>query len=98
MDAVIRRLPGVVGDPRSLEEDSFATDGLLDFPHYTRPSYIDGQKVPEVLLEGNHSEIAAWRRRAQLERTFFRRPDLIAKARLSEEDRNFLRLLGYKCE
>ena len=98
MDAVIRRLPGVVGAPRSLTEDSFAADGLLDFPHYTRPRNIDGQEVPKVLLEGNHSEIAMWRRRQQLERTFRRRPDLIPKARLSKEDRNFLALLGYECK
>lgn len=79
MDALIRLIPGVMGDPASAEAESFAR-GLLDFPHYTRPENIDGQAVPAVLLSGDHARIAAWRLREAVRRTASRRPDLLAEA------------------
>jgi tRNA (guanine37-N1)-methyltransferase len=89
IDAVARLIPGVLGSSGSALGDSFA-DGLLEYPHYTRPVEFEGQRVPEVLLSGNHAEIARWRRRQQLKRTLRRRPDLLQGARLSDEDRRFL--------
>jgi tRNA (guanine37-N1)-methyltransferase len=77
LDALIRLIPGVMGAPESAEVESFS-DGLLDFPHYTRPEIVDGQAVPSVLLSGNHAEIAAWRLREAVRRTHQRRPDLLA--------------------
>ncbi|BCR03943.1 tRNA (guanine-N(1)-)-methyltransferase [Desulfuromonas versatilis] len=89
IDAVARLLPGVLGSSGSAEVDSFS-DGLLEFPHYTRPAEFQGHRVPEVLLSGNHAEIARWRRREQLRRTLQRRPDLLERAPLSDEDRRIL--------
>jgi len=82
MDAVIRLLPGALGDERSTEEESFSK-GLLEYPHYTRPREFRGMAVPEVLLSGNHGEIAKWRAAQALERTRARRRDLLD--RLSQE-------------
>lgn len=92
VDAVTRLIPGVLGDPEATIKDSYA-QGLLEHPQYTRPPEFLGYKVPEVLLSGNHAEIARWRRREALRRTFLRRPDLLAQAELGEEDRQFLREL-----
>ncbi len=79
VDAVVRLLPGVLGDDRSTEEESFSGDGkLLEAPHYTRPAEFAGMSVPEVLLSGNHGAIAAWRRERARERTQANRPDLLA--------------------
>lgn len=89
IEASVRLIPGVLGDKRSAVEDSFS-GGILDYPHYTRPSEFKGMKVPEVLLSGNHEEIRIWRRKEALERTLDRRPDLIEKANLTEEDRRLL--------
>jgi tRNA (guanine37-N1)-methyltransferase len=89
IDAVARLIPGVLGSSGSALGDSFA-DGLLEYPHYTRPVEFDGRRVPDVLLSGNHAEIARWRRRQQLKRTLRRRPDLLGRAPLSEEDRRIL--------
>jgi tRNA (guanine-N1)-methyltransferase len=75
-DAVVRLLPGVLGDEYSKHEESF-TENLLEYPHYTRPRSFMGLEVPEVLLSGNHGEIAKWRRKMALERTKARRPDLL---------------------
>ncbi len=75
LDAVVRLLPGVVGKAESTEEESF-TDGLLEYPQYTRPRVFEGRAIPEVLLSGHHGEIARWRRRQREERTRLRRPDL----------------------
>lgn len=75
-DAIVRLIPGVLGDSQSAQEDSFA-EGLLDHPHYTRPAEYKGWKVPDVLLGGNHAAIASWRREAALEATRRRRPDLL---------------------
>lgn len=89
IDASVRLVPGVLGDERSSLEDSFS-GGILDFPHYTRPSEFGGMRVPEVLLSGNHEEIRLWRRKEALRRTMKRRPDLLEKVKLSEEDRRLL--------
>jgi tRNA (guanine37-N1)-methyltransferase len=86
VDAVSRLLPGVLGDERSSEDESFS-DGLLEYPHYTRPSSYEGLDVPDVLLSGDHARIAAWRRRESVVRTARRRPDLLAAARLTPEER-----------
>ena len=75
-DAVVRLLPGVLGDAQSAEDESFS-DGLLEYPHYTRPAEFSGWKVPDVLLGGNHAAIEAWRREQALARTRRRRPDLL---------------------
>jgi tRNA (guanine37-N1)-methyltransferase len=77
LEAVTRLVPGVVGKEESLTAESFE-DGLLDHPHYTRPRAVRGMEVPEVLLSGDHAEIAAWRRRAALEKTKRNRPDLLS--------------------
>ena len=92
VDAVARLVPGVVGDEQSVAEDSFGR-GLLDFPHYTRPAEWNGDKVPEVLLSGNHAAIRRWRKREALARTYARRPDLLAAASLDEEEQELLREL-----
>ena len=92
VDAVARLLPGVVGTFDSVESDSFHS-GLLDAPYYTRPAEYRGWTIPDVLLSGHHAEIARHRREQALRRTFERRPDLLAGAELSSEDRAFLRTL-----
>jgi tRNA (guanine37-N1)-methyltransferase len=89
IDAVVRMLPGVLGDDASAEQDSFM-DGLLDYPHYTRPEEIEGQRVPEVLLSGDHAKIAAWRYQQALGRSFLRRPDLVEKLELTDEQQRLL--------
>ena len=94
VDAVVRLLPGALGDPEAAQADSFAM-GLLEHPHYTRPYDFRGWKVPEVLLSGHHGEIARWRRRESLRRTLERRPDLLEHAELTAEDVEFLRELGW---
>ncbi len=90
LDATIRLIPGVLGDEDSARYDSFV-DALLDFPHYTRPELVQGFAVPEVLLSGDHERIRRWRRKEALRRTKARRPDLLLRAELSEEDRQLLR-------
>ena len=90
LDACARLVPGVVGDERSVREDSFAT-ALLDHPHYTRPAEFEGRRVPDVLLSGHHGDIERWRRREALRRTLERRPDLLAAAALDAEQRRMLR-------
>ncbi len=93
VEAVTRLLPGALGDPLATVRDSHAS-GLLEHPHYTRSAVFRGWAVPEMLLSGNHAEIARWRRQQSLLRTYERRPDLLAKADLSAEDREFLRSLA----
>jgi tRNA (guanine37-N1)-methyltransferase len=111
VEAVMRLLPGAVGNERSTQQESFTIDskavdskakdsggadstcgsnGLLDYPHYTRPAEFRGIKVPEELMSGNHEEIRKWRRRRALEKTLRNRPDLLEGAVLSEEDKKFL--------
>lgn len=89
IDAVVRLLPGVLGDDESAAQDSFM-EGLLDHPHYTRPEEIDGRKVPDVLLSGDHAEIARWRYQQALGRSYLRRPDLVEKLDLSDEQQRLL--------
>ncbi|MDD5363966.1 MAG: tRNA (guanosine(37)-N1)-methyltransferase TrmD [Gallionellaceae bacterium] len=89
LDAVIRQIPGALGHAGSAEEDSFA-DGLLDCPHYTRPESYLGQETPPTLLSGNHAEVARWRLKQGLGRTWQRRPDLLESRPLSREEENLL--------
>ncbi|OFV86507.1 MAG: tRNA (guanosine(37)-N1)-methyltransferase TrmD, partial [Acidobacteria bacterium RBG_16_68_9] len=89
IDAVARLVPGVLGSAESAETESFR-DHLLEGPQYTRPPEYRGLRVPEILLSGDHAAIARWRRQEALRRTFERRPDLLAHAPLTEEDRAFL--------
>lgn len=85
VDAVARLIPGVLGSDESHVEESHS-QGLLEYPHYTRPPEFRGLTVPEILLSGNHAQIAKWRRKESLKRTFERRPDLLEKAELSKSD------------
>lgn len=88
-DAVGRMVPGVVGNAGSVEEDSFF-NGLLDYPHYTRPLEVRGLRVPEILFSGHHENIRKWRKEQALRATMTRRPDLIEKAELDDEARKIL--------
>jgi tRNA (guanine37-N1)-methyltransferase len=85
IDAVTRLIPGVLGDRHSVEAESFSW-GILDYPHYTRPSVFRDLTVPEVLISGNHRDIRRWRRKEALRRTLERRPELLEKSKLSDED------------
>ena len=89
IDAVVRLLPGVLGDDESAAQDSFM-EGLLDHPHYTRPEDIDGRQVPDVLMSGDHEQIRRWRLQQALGQTWLRRPDLIEARRLSSEEQILL--------
>ena len=89
IDAIVRLLPGSLNDAGSAEQDSFS-EGLLDWPHYTRPEEWQGERVPDVLLSGNHAAIAKWRRKQALARTLARRPDLLEGRTLSKEDAKLL--------
>jgi tRNA (guanine37-N1)-methyltransferase len=84
MDAIIRRIPGVLNDAESAQQESFV-EGLLDCPHYTRPEVYEGEQVPAVLTSGHHAQIAQWRMKQSLGRTWLRRPDLLAKVQLTAE-------------
>lgn len=92
IDAVLRLLPGVLGDAQSAVEDSFA-DGLLDCPHYTRPIEFQNMAVPEVLRSGNHGLIAQWRLTQSLKRTLARRPDLLAARALTPQESRLLQAI-----
>lgn len=89
IDAVVRTLPGALGDEASAEQDSFI-NGLLDYPHYTRPEDVDGRPVPAVLLSGDHAAIARWRLKQSLGRTWLRRPDLLEQVELTKEQQKLL--------
>lgn len=89
IEALVRHLPGVLGNDGSAAADSFS-DGLLDWPHYTRPEVYRGGNVPPVLLSGNHDEIRRWRLKQALGRTWMRRPDLLAKRKLNKEEHQLL--------
>ena len=89
IDAVVRLLPGVLGDEGSAVDESFY-DGLLEYPQYTRPASFRGMEVPPVLLSGDHGKVAAWRREQSLERTARLRPDLLKSANVSQAERAFL--------
>ena len=90
IEAAVRLLPGALGDEASAEADSFS-DGILDFPHYTRPAAVRGMEVPNVLLTGDHDRVRRWRRKEALRATRERRPELLEKALLTAEDRTLLR-------
>jgi tRNA (guanine37-N1)-methyltransferase len=89
IDAATRLVPGVLGDPESVVEESFS-DSLLEYPHYTRPADVRGMGVPDVLLSGHHEAIRLWRRKQALRSTYARRPDLIRDRSLSREDQRLL--------
>jgi tRNA (guanine37-N1)-methyltransferase len=89
IDCLVRQLPGALGDAESAVQDSFA-NGLLDHPHYTRPEVYEGAAVPSVLLSGNHADVARWRLKQSLGRTWRRRPDLLAKRNLSAAESSLL--------
>ncbi len=89
LDAVVRLIPGVLGNFESAKTDSFY-EGLLDYPQYTRPAEFMDLKVPEVLLSGNHEKIRLWRKKKALEKTFLNRPDLLDQKKLSDEDKKLL--------
>jgi tRNA (guanine37-N1)-methyltransferase len=89
IDAIARLLPGTLGSAESAEQESF-TDGLLDWPHYTRPASIDGHEVPQVLSSGDHAAIGRWRLKQSLGRTWLRRPDLLERRGMSGEERELL--------
>lgn len=92
VDAVARLIPGVLGDPAAPRKDSHAT-GLLEGPQYTRPAEFRGWRVPDILLSGNHALVEKWRRRESLRRTLERRPDLLEKIDLTDEEREYLQSL-----
>lgn len=89
VDAIVRLIPGVLGSEEAVRDESYAR-GLLEYPQYTRPRAYRGWEVPEVLLSGNHQEIARWRREQAIVRTLERRPDLLAETALTDEERNIL--------
>ena len=97
IDAIIRLRPGVIGDPEGTIDDSYA-DGLLEYPHYTRPPEFREMKVPDVLLSGDHAKIDRWRREQSIRRTLERRPNLLETAKLTEADRAFLDKLKREIE
>ena len=92
IEAVVRLIPGVLGSSQSLKEESFSQQ-LLEYPQYTRPPRFRGVEVPQVLLSGNHGEISRWRRFQQVKVTWEKRPDLLAKAPLTDEDKGFLEMV-----
>ena len=85
IDSISRLIPGVLGDRESILEESFS-DGLLEYPHYTRPPEVNGDKVPEILLSGDHQKINQWRRVQSLKNTYLKRPDLIDRSNLCEDE------------
>ncbi len=85
VDAIVRLIPGAVGDPNSLREESFQW-GILEYPQYTHPREFEGMRVPDILLSGDHKKIRRWRRKEALRKTLLKRPDLLEKADLSQED------------
>lgn len=96
IEATTRLIPGVVGKEESIREESFS-QGVLEYPHYTRPADYQGRKVPQVLLSGDHAQIKNWRRRKALKKTLLMRPDLLEKAELTKEDEKILdKLKGEK--
>ena len=84
IDSIARLIPGVLGDDESILEESFS-DGLLEYPHYTRPSEVNGESVPDILLSGDHKKIEQWRKIQSLKNTQMRRPDLIDRSKLTED-------------
>jgi tRNA (guanine37-N1)-methyltransferase len=97
VDTVVRLVPGVLGEPASIQEESFS-EGLLEYPQYTRPRVYRGLEVPEVLLNGHHEKIRLWRRRQSLLRTLQRRPEMLSAAELTEEDKIILKQVVMELE
>ncbi len=97
LDAAARLVAGVVGDPDSVEQDSFSGP-LLDFPHYTKPHTVRGYQVPKVLLSGNHAAVRLWRRKEALRNTYYKRPDLLRGESLTREDQELLSDISQECE
>ncbi|MGB9594825.1 MAG: tRNA (guanosine(37)-N1)-methyltransferase TrmD [Candidatus Poribacteria bacterium] len=97
IDAISRLIPGVIGNYESAQDDSFS-DGILDCPHYTRPAEYRGMRVPDVLLSGDPKKIKTWQRQQALAQTLKKRPNLLKKELLSEEDIEFLKTLGYEID
>ncbi|MGN7355980.1 tRNA (guanosine(37)-N1)-methyltransferase TrmD [Paenibacillus sp. SAF-054] len=97
IDSVVRLLPGVLGNETSAVTDSFST-GLLEYPHYTRPAEFRGWKVPDILLSGHHANIEVWRREQALKRTLQRRPDLLERIELTDQDRKAIKRLQQELE
>jgi len=95
IDAMSRLVPGVIGSPENVAEDSISS-GLLQHPLYTRPAEFQGMKTPEILLSGHHANIEKWRREQSLQRTLARRPDMLLTAELSPEDLKYLATLDYE--
>jgi len=91
-DCVSRLLPGVLGSDESWQDESFSDSGLLEYPQYTRPRVFEGMEVPQVLLDGNHAKISEWRRMQAIQATIERRPELLAKANLTEKERKLFSL------
>jgi tRNA (guanine37-N1)-methyltransferase len=87
IDGISRLIEGVLGSEESAKEESFSFNGLLEYPQYTRPREFEGMEVPEVLLNGNHAEIDAWRRREAIRNTALKRPELISTAKITQEER-----------
>ncbi|MBQ2517639.1 MAG: hypothetical protein II536_02300, partial [Clostridia bacterium] len=96
IDCVSRFIPRVLGCSESAEDESFSNDGLLEYPQYTRPADFRGRLVPEVLLNGNHAQIAKWRRQQSLLKTLRNRPELLERAELSKNDVEFLKQYGFE--
>jgi tRNA (guanine37-N1)-methyltransferase len=97
IDTVSRLIPGTLGSEDSVREDSFS-DGLLEYPQYTRPRSFEGADVPDVLLSGNHGAVQDWRRRASLVRTALKRPDLLMDYRLTPDDIAYMKKLQQDIE
>jgi tRNA (guanine37-N1)-methyltransferase len=97
IDAISRLIPGVLGDPTGAQDDSHSM-GLLEYPHYTKPSEFRGWKVPDVLLSGDHAKIEKWRREQALTRTFNKRPDMLQKAELDKADKKIVERLKSNVE
>ncbi|MDI6782543.1 MAG: tRNA (guanosine(37)-N1)-methyltransferase TrmD [bacterium] len=98
IDTITRLIPGVVGNPDSVNADSFSEWAGFDYPHYTRPPLFRGLAVPDVLVSGNHAKIRQWRRKQALQKTFQFRPDLIAVEALTEEDKQLLKEINAELE
>jgi len=95
IDAVSRLIPGVLGDPTGAEDDSHSM-GLLEYPHYTKPAEFRGWRAPDILLSGDHAKIEKWRREESITRTFYKRPDMLEKAELNEEEKKLVEGLRFK--
>ena len=97
IEGISRLIPGVVEDIESIERDSFQ-NGILDYPHFTKPEEIDDMKIPDVLISGNHEKIELWRKKQALGMTWLKRPDLLKNVKLSKEDDKLLKeyILEYK--